>query len=302
VTDFGIAKALGQSSKTATGVLKGKLGYMSPEQLRFEEPSRRSDLFALGVLLYEILAGKRLYQNAQGLDGPRRILTEPPPDIGDDRPEVPPGVVELLFELLAKEPSQRPATARDVSRRLENELAELALREGPADVTHHMEEVFAAKRRARNEELSRLLAETEAGAAPRSTTPARASRSRGSGGRLARRIGAAVLLVGGATAAALWAQSQRPNATDPAPEAARESVEPATAEVASAPPLAPPASSDPEPPATPPSLEPAASGPASKRAAGPAPRRPSSSTRPAAPARSATAPPAASERDFRRFE
>jgi serine/threonine protein kinase len=52
VTDFGVAKALGRVSQTSTGVLKGKLGYISPEQLRFEEPDRRADLFALGVVLF----------------------------------------------------------------------------------------------------------------------------------------------------------------------------------------------------------------------------------------------------------
>ncbi|MCA9623352.1 MAG: serine/threonine protein kinase, partial [Myxococcales bacterium] len=51
VTDFGIAKAIGQTTKTSTGIIKGKPGYLSPEQLRFETPDRRSDLFSLGVVL-----------------------------------------------------------------------------------------------------------------------------------------------------------------------------------------------------------------------------------------------------------
>jgi serine/threonine protein kinase len=56
VTDFGVAKALGNSAETATGVLKGNLGYLAPEQVRFEEPDHRADLFALGVVLFEMLA------------------------------------------------------------------------------------------------------------------------------------------------------------------------------------------------------------------------------------------------------
>ena len=62
LTDFGIAKALGRSTETTTHLLKGKMGYMSPEQLRFEEPDRRSDLFAFGVVFYEMLCARRLYR------------------------------------------------------------------------------------------------------------------------------------------------------------------------------------------------------------------------------------------------
>jgi hypothetical protein len=124
LTDFGIAKVLGTSSKTATGVLKGKMGYLAPEQIEFR---------ALGVVLYEMLAGQRLYKAAT--DDPvsalRRVLDEPPPDIGDVRPDVTPAISELLFELLAKRPEERPDSARDVVDRLEGILADL-VRDSPA--------------------------------------------------------------------------------------------------------------------------------------------------------------------------
>ncbi len=61
LTDFGIARAIGRSFRTETGILKGKLGYMAPEVLRFEGEDRRADLFALGVLTWELLSGERLY-------------------------------------------------------------------------------------------------------------------------------------------------------------------------------------------------------------------------------------------------
>jgi serine/threonine-protein kinase len=115
LTDFGIARALGRTTRTATGMIKGKFAYLSPEQLRFEEPDQRSDLFSLGVTLYEMLSGKRLYR---GNDGARRILSEPPPDIADERPEASSALVSLLFDLLAKKPELRPKSAREVERRL----------------------------------------------------------------------------------------------------------------------------------------------------------------------------------------
>ncbi|MEM7607252.1 MAG: protein kinase [Myxococcota bacterium] len=131
VMDFGIARALGRVNKTSTGVLKGKLGYMSPEQLRFEELDRRSDLFSLGVVLYEMLALERLYANGDGA-GPRRILNEPPPDVGMVRDDVPPMLVELTFSLLAKTPGLRPQSAGEVADTLQEVINDLMLQEDEA--------------------------------------------------------------------------------------------------------------------------------------------------------------------------
>lgn len=122
VTDFGIAKALGRDTRTSTGILKGKLGYLAPEQLRFEDLDRRADLFALGVTLFEMLSGTRLYSGPEVNEVARRILTEPPPDIQSFRDDVPPEVEELLFELLAKQRELRPENAKQVALRLEEAL------------------------------------------------------------------------------------------------------------------------------------------------------------------------------------
>jgi serine/threonine protein kinase len=155
VTDFGIAKALGRVSKTSTGVLKGKLGYISPEQLRFEEPDRRADLFALGVVLFELLSGQRLYRNVgEGMDGPRRILSEPPPDLADYRDDAEPELVALLFELLAKYPTSRPATAKDVVRRLEALLATLTAGGAAIESANFVLRHFEEERRELGERLA----------------------------------------------------------------------------------------------------------------------------------------------------
>ena len=166
VTDFGIAKALGNVSQTNVGVLKGNLGYLSPEQLRFEEPDRRSDLFSLGVTLYELLSGAPLYPNTDGFDGTRRILLEPPPDIGEVRPDVPPAFVELLFEMLAKNREARPPTALEVARRLEGILAPLIEEEGSVGVADFMDQNFAAERHRHRRYLEEHLARLDSEASP----------------------------------------------------------------------------------------------------------------------------------------
>lgn len=158
VTDFGIAKALGRATRTTTGVLKGKLGYLAPERLRFEEPDRRADLFSFGVVLFELLVGRRLYDGSDDVEGPRRILHEPPPDLGDERDDADPELVELLFELLAKEPAARPADAGQVARRLERMLAAAVAVHGAADVGAYLSRLFATERAALRQRLSRAPA------------------------------------------------------------------------------------------------------------------------------------------------
>ena len=167
IVDFGIAKALGRTTRTRTGVVKGKVGYIAPEQLRSQEPDRRSDLYSLGVVLYEMLAGRRLYEGAV------RQAGSAPPDIGEIRADVPDSIVQLLFELLAERPQARPADAHDAASRLEEALAELVAGEGVAEVGDYVEVVAGHLR----EEQSRAVDEAIE-AADRAEAAGRPSRMR----------------------------------------------------------------------------------------------------------------------------
>lgn len=160
VADFGIAKAFGRSAKTSTGVLKGKLGYMSPEQLRFHEPDRRSDLFSLGVVLFEVLSSTKLY-DGEGIDGARRILEEPPPDILEHRDDVPDEVVALLFDLMAKDPELRPQTADEVATRLDQVTAELVVDEGVQNLGDYLGDHFSEEREAAKATLDAAIDRAE---------------------------------------------------------------------------------------------------------------------------------------------
>lgn len=157
VTDFGIAKALGRGVHTTTGVIKGKIAYMAPEQLRYEDADRRSDLFPLGITLYEMLTGQRLYASRSGNDGVRRILSEAPPDLGDVLPGAPPALVSLLFDLLAKEPDQRPPTAAAVGEALDSILAELVAEEGRAFLEEFVAGVTEDLQREREQTLAAAI-------------------------------------------------------------------------------------------------------------------------------------------------
>lgn len=114
VMDFGIAKVLLAISKTTTQSV-GTLQYMSPEQIDAAGVDARSDLYCLGLVLYEMLAGRPPFDSAS----PRELLnmqcTEPPPPLpADVRSKLPRGVERLLLTLLEKSPEDRPASAHEV--------------------------------------------------------------------------------------------------------------------------------------------------------------------------------------------
>lgn len=171
VTDFGIAKALGRLSRTSTGILKGKLGYMSPEQLKFRPPDRRSDLFSLGVVLFELFTSRRLYPGKLGEESALRILEEPAPDLLEYREDAPPELVGLMFKLLAKSPDQRPADARSVANSLETILLDLMASGERTDTSEYLERLFGEERQKLEREVAESLAllESEPEALPPSS-------------------------------------------------------------------------------------------------------------------------------------
>ncbi|HEY1816212.1 MAG TPA: protein kinase [Kofleriaceae bacterium] len=114
VLDFGIAKARGASTKTEDGAVKGKYAYMAPEQLRGGSIDRRVDLFALGVVLYEMIALRRLFQRKTDYLTFRAVMEQPIPDVRRYRPDVPDALVAVLARMLDREPANRFDTARQL--------------------------------------------------------------------------------------------------------------------------------------------------------------------------------------------
>ncbi|MDQ3341449.1 MAG: protein kinase, partial [Myxococcota bacterium] len=107
VIDFGIAKATSRNSRTMAGVLKGKFGYMSPEQVRGLPLDRRSDIFALGTMLYECLTSDRLFQGETDfstLEKVRNVDIRPPRELNPNIPEV---VEKVILKALAKDVDDR---------------------------------------------------------------------------------------------------------------------------------------------------------------------------------------------------
>ncbi len=123
LTDFGIVKVLEASAATVAGVIKGKYAYMSPEQLGGRALDIRSDLFSLGVVLFESLTSKRLFRRPDVAATIAAVLGAQVPPVSSIVPEVPPEVDAIVARALAKDPDARYAHASDLIADLEAALA-----------------------------------------------------------------------------------------------------------------------------------------------------------------------------------
>jgi serine/threonine-protein kinase len=115
LVDFGIAKSKGRAQHTTTGVVRGKLAYMAPEQALCEVVDRRADLFSVAVVAFELLTGKRFWEGQSDVQILKRMTFGDLPKVADAAPpETPPQLVEVLTRALAARPTDRQATARDL--------------------------------------------------------------------------------------------------------------------------------------------------------------------------------------------
>lgn len=105
--DFGIAKAANRSQKTQAGILKGKFAYMSPEQVRGLPIDRRSDIFALGVILYEMLTGERLFVGESDFSTLEKVRNADVPAPRQFNPNIPAGLEKVLMKALSGEADTR---------------------------------------------------------------------------------------------------------------------------------------------------------------------------------------------------
>jgi tetratricopeptide (TPR) repeat protein len=129
ILDFGIAKIPESEGLTAPGQVLGTARAMSPEQARGGEVDARSDLFSLGILLYELLTGVSPFHGINSLDELQRVISHVPPPVSSLRPEVPRALSGIVDRLLAKRREDRPRGAGEVAR----ELAALSALPGLAD-------------------------------------------------------------------------------------------------------------------------------------------------------------------------
>lgn len=163
ILDFGIAKAATQTDPTRAGEIKGKLSYMSPEQAMGENLDARSDLFTLGVVLYEWLTGYKLFTGENEVAVLKSIVDSkicPPTYFREDVPE---GVEDILMKALAQDRTQRYQTAREMHYDIQQWLQAADFTPSPNHLANFMRQIFADEldsERRRLGQAKRLLDKT----------------------------------------------------------------------------------------------------------------------------------------------
>jgi len=144
ILDFGLAKlqlpvdgVYPAASQTMSGVILGTAGYMAPEQVSGDDVDARSDLFALGVILYEMLGGQRPFTGTSTFETLHAILMTDPPDLLSGNPQVPAPLAQIVTRLLKKAPDARFQSAADLAWALEQ-------------LAHHSTDLSARKERPKN--------------------------------------------------------------------------------------------------------------------------------------------------------
>ncbi len=122
--DFGVAQVAASEHESRSDAVKGKFGYLSPEQTVAKPLDGRSDVFALGICLYEVLTMKRLYKRPSQFETFKAILQDPVPSIRNVDDSLPEDLDAIVQKALAKKPSERFQTAGDMQQALEEWLAD----------------------------------------------------------------------------------------------------------------------------------------------------------------------------------
>lgn len=155
IIDFGIAKVANKVSKTQAGALKGKFGYMSPEQIRGVELDRRSDIFTVGTVLYELLVGRRLFRGTSDfsvLEKIRKVEFRPPSELN---PRLDPELETIVMKALQKDRDARYPHASDMAEDLSRYLFSTDQRFGRTDLVRYMQQHFGEEMQAERARLER---------------------------------------------------------------------------------------------------------------------------------------------------
>jgi serine/threonine protein kinase len=145
VVDFGIAKAALRTSDTAVGMLKGKVPYMAPEQCTGKPVDRRSDVFALGIVLYELATVRRLFKGGNEFFTMTAVVQGDIPKPTTHRKDIPFTLEQIIMKALSRKPSDRYQTADEMRIALDQFAAKAGLRTSTSALADYMKKLFGEK-------------------------------------------------------------------------------------------------------------------------------------------------------------
>jgi serine/threonine-protein kinase len=150
IVDFGLAKATSQLEKSEAGIIKGKFGYLSPEAAQGLEIDQRTDIFAVGIILWEMLAGRRLFLGETDFGTVKMVQEAKIPKL----PNVPKDLEPILARALAREPAARYSSARDLGRDLTAFLYRHGRPVSAYDVAEYVRTAMAMRKKAQPDKAS----------------------------------------------------------------------------------------------------------------------------------------------------
>lgn len=142
VLDFGIAKASSRMTQTQPGLLKGKWGYMSPEQARGEQIDARSDLFSVGITFHELLTARRVFERDNEIGVLLALMDQPIPPPSQRRADIPPALDQIVMKALERRPQERYASAAEMRADLEEFLRGTPSIPGVTQLAQYMQGLF----------------------------------------------------------------------------------------------------------------------------------------------------------------
>ncbi len=157
VVDFGIAYAAERVSQTKAGTLKGKVGYMAPEQTSSAQVDRRADVFCLGILLYEMCTLRRLFRGATEAETIMLVRAADVPQPRAVNPDIPIQLERILLRTLQADPDRRYATAEQLSEELDAFLIGQKKRITRSGLAELMEKLFYDRRRLKDEQIQHAM-------------------------------------------------------------------------------------------------------------------------------------------------
>ena len=158
ICDFGIAKAQNRASQTQAGVLKGKFAYMSPEQVRGKPIDHRSDIFGLGVIAHEMVAGRRLFLGESDFSTLQRVRKADVRPLTLDRDDVEEEFSDAVLGALKRDPKSRYSDASDFASAIQPWLIKGRRITGAAELSEFLNKLYAAEIAADREKMERFLA------------------------------------------------------------------------------------------------------------------------------------------------
>jgi len=161
ITDFGVARAASRLATTRSGQLKGKLAYMAPEQARGTEMDRRADIFAMGAVMWELLAGKRLFKGEGEAETLNRVLFEPIPLLRDLDPSTPLAIEDICTRALQRDRSFRFASAAEMADALERTSRSLHCLASAREVAAYVDTVIGQEISQQRDAVRAWLARSE---------------------------------------------------------------------------------------------------------------------------------------------